>query len=156
MAAKPIPKEKIDKILAEWRTGSYSQRDLADKHKVSAGMVAKLTKGIDKDCERIVSAGVAYNQGLSGHDEQTVSAITMAVEERSRYIKFFNDAALTNTKRALSLPCETQQDHERLSNTILRSKEVVLGKQPDTAIQVNNTPQDDGKIKFYIPSNGRD
>ena len=61
------------------------------------------------------------------------------VDERTRHIKFFTSAAMTNTENAMLLPCESHQDHERLSNTILRSKETALGKQPDTAIQINNS-----------------
>lgn len=140
MAAKPIPPEVCERIIAEWRTGEYSQRDLAARNKVSAGMVAKLTKGVEQDVSAIVSAGVQYRQGLAEHDEQTVSAVSIAVDERTKHIKLFNSLAANNAIKASRLPCETHQDHERLSNTILRSKEVVLGKAPDVAVQINNSP----------------
>lgn len=155
MAAKPISPNKIAEMIADWRTGEYSQRDLAHRHKVSLGLVSKHTKGIAQDMNAIVNAGVQYRQGLEGHDERMVNAVVHVVDERTKHIQLFNKLAVNNALQAASLPCETQQDHERLSNTILRSKEVVLGKSPDTAIQINQgeSPQ---VVKYAIPDNGRD
>jgi hypothetical protein len=41
--------DKIPVIIGQWRTGEYSIRDLAKKHDVSVGFIAKHTAGIDKD-----------------------------------------------------------------------------------------------------------
>ena len=49
MAAKALDPRIVSAIQADWRTGRYSQRDLAEKHKVSAGTAAKMTKGVPKD-----------------------------------------------------------------------------------------------------------
>lgn len=141
MAGKATPKETVDKIVSAWRTGEYSQRELAKKFKVSAGLVAKYTKGVEQDVSAIVSAGVQYKQGLATHREQSahiVNAIETAVDERTRHIQFFTDAAIQNVQEALRAPCEGQQDFRYRAETIIKSKETVLGKQPDTAIQINN------------------
>lgn len=83
-AGKKLDKALEDKILIDWKTGEYSQRDLANKYQVSAGKIASLTKGVSKDLERIVSAGVEYYQGLQGKDVQTVSAVAQAVDRKAR------------------------------------------------------------------------
>lgn len=83
-AGKKLDKSIEDKILIDWKTGEYSQRDLANKYQVSAGKVASLTKGVSKDLERIVSAGVEYYQGLQGQSLQTVSAVAQAVDRKAR------------------------------------------------------------------------
>jgi len=71
--AKVYPSSKISAIIADWRTGNYTQRDLAYKHKVSNGFVAKHTKGVIQDNEQLVSIGVQYRKGLAELDAQSVS-----------------------------------------------------------------------------------
>lgn len=155
MAAKPLNKVIVEKILADHRTGAFSRQSLADKYKVSKGAVVKICKDVEQDMTAIVTAGVAYQQGLAGHDDRIVTAVEAAVTNKLDYMRLFSELAYDNASRASQLPCETQQDHERLSNTILRSKEVVLGKSPDTAIQINQgeSPQ---VVKYALPCNGRD
>lgn len=141
MAAKPTPQTTIDQIKVEWRTGEYSQRELARRHKVSNGVVAKITKGVEQDVSAIVSAGVQYKQGLREHDERMVSAIVSAVDEKSRYLDFLHNSALRNVKESMEALCEGQKDFKDRGDTILKAKETIFGKQPETAIQINNTQQ---------------
>lgn len=141
---KPVPQEKKEKIVADWRTGNYSQRELSDRHKVSVGLVANLTKGVEQDVSAIVSAGVQYRQGIAEFSEQSAHiahSIESAVDERVRHLQFFTDAAVRNVKASFDLPCESQRDIKDRAETILKGKEVVLGKTPDTAIQINNEAQ---------------
>lgn len=141
MAGKATPKETVDKIVSAWRTGEYTQRELAEKFKVSLGLVSKHTKGVDQDMNAIVNAGVQYKQGLAAQREQSVhvaNAIETAVDERTKHIQFFTNAAIQNVQEALKAPCEGQQDFKARAETIIKGKETVLGKQPDTAIQINN------------------
>ena len=63
------------------------------------------------------------------------------VDERTKHIQFFNDAALTNVRDSLAAPCESQMDFKARAETISKGREVVLGKTPDTAIQINNNQQ---------------
>ena len=140
MPPRPKDPELIEKIKSEWRTGQYSQKDLAIRHKVSTGFVNKQCKGIVKDGECVVHDGVQYRQALAGHDESMVTAITEAVDEKTKHIQFFNRAAITNVKKAVKKVTgkTTQYEHKLLAETISKGKEVVLGKTPDTAIQINN------------------
>jgi hypothetical protein len=97
MAAKALDKNIVEKIVADWRTGDYTQRELAAKHRVSAGKVAGLTKDVEKDCEQIVSAGVEYYQALRGKNERIVSAIAHVVDRKARLkgrVQDFVDAAV--------------------------------------------------------------
>jgi hypothetical protein len=91
MAQKALDKSIVDSIVADWRTGAYSQQDLAKRHSVSKGVVNKLCKGIAQDCSAIVTAGIQYNQGLAGHDDQIVTAIvTIVDDEKKRLLNFRN------------------------------------------------------------------
>lgn len=140
MAAIPLNPEKSKTIVAEWRTGEYSQQELAERHKVSKGAVNKLCKGVAQDTAGIVTAGVQYQLGLAAHDDRNVTAVTEAVDEKTKHIQFFTEAAIVNVREAMQTPCDNQRDFKDRADTISKGKETVLGKQPDTAIQINNNP----------------
>ena len=128
----------------EYYEAGLSLSKIVEKTGISKTQISKRSnsegwaKGTEKeqliaDAVRVnVSKGTLTEQALTVHDE--------IVDERTKHIQLFNSLAANNAIKASRLPCETHQDHERLSNTILRSKEVVLGKAPDTAIQINNPP----------------
>ena len=137
MAAKAIDPTIAQAIITDWRVGQLSQRQLADQYKVSVGYVAKITKGIPRDCVEIVSAGIEYNQALAKHDERIVSAIEQAVDERVKRQEWLNIQALRNVQESMAHPCESQSDYRARADTISKAKEVVIGKSPDTAIQIN-------------------
>lgn len=141
MAAHHISAKTNDKIIAEWRTGKYSQRDLAERHKVSNGYINKICKGVPQDMSAVVSAGVAYKQGLAATDEQTVFAVVEAVDDAVKYAKFFGDAAIRNVRQAMAAPCNSQHDYKARAETIVRGREVVLGRAPDTIINNANVSQ---------------
>ena len=140
MAATAIDPTIAQAIITDWRVGQLSQRHLADKYKVSVGYVAKITKGIPRDCVEIVSAGIAYNQALAKHDERIVSAIELAVDERVKRQEWLNHQALKNLQQAMAAECDGQADYNRRADTISKTRDVVIGKSPDTAIQINNAP----------------
>jgi hypothetical protein len=139
MAGIPVKKDIAESIVADWRTGQYSQRDLAEKHKVSKGLVGKLCKGVEQDMGAIVGAGVQYKMGLAGHSGRIVGAVMEAVEDQTKHIQFFTSCAITNVQEAMYAPCETQNDFKARAETIIKGRETVLGKTPDTAIQINTT-----------------
>ena len=45
--AKLSDKDEL-KLIADWKTGAYSQRDLSEKYNCSKGKVSQLTQGIEK------------------------------------------------------------------------------------------------------------
>ncbi len=142
MAAKPLDPAIAEAIVRDWRTGEYSQRQLADIHKVSTGKVANLTKGVTQDASSIVSAGIQYKQGLSAHDERMVSAITHVVDKKVQRLEWLRDAAMQNVQQAMQAPCESQHEFRARGETITKAVETVDPKgAATTAIQINNGVQ---------------
>lgn len=146
MANKSITKAVKNKIDAEWRTGQFSQRELADRHKVSVGFVAKITKGIAKDCEHIVSAGVAYKQALVGHSERIVSTIERVVHDKIEKLELLKNYAMDNARQAMETKCSGQFEFKARAEVINKSIEAIEGRKIDTAIQINNDMQKTGSI----------
>lgn len=126
-----------EEVIADWKTGKYTERDIASKHKISPATAHNIVKGIEKTISKLVSKQIEINQELEEHTEQEVSRFKQEVEEQTRYIKFFNQAAVQNVKGAMLANCETQTDYRARADTIAKGREVVLGKTPDTVI--NNT-----------------
>jgi len=143
MARKSLDSVLIEKVKADWRTGAFSQKDLSDKHKISKGAVNKLCKGMDQDMKDIVTAGIAYNQGLINQNERIVTAVTDVVDEAASRMEWLNKAALRNVEQAMAFSCEYQQDFKHRADTVLKAREAIFGKTPETAIQINNTPAED-------------
>lgn len=131
------PQDKLHDVITDWRTGEFTQRELADKYGVSSGFVAKHTKGVPKDLAGTVSKLVEAKQDLAELDAQTVSNVLTVVEEKSRHLIYLNRVAVQNVQEAMDAGCGTQSDYFSRAGTILRAKEVVAGKAPDTAVQVN-------------------
>jgi hypothetical protein len=138
-----------EEILADWDTGDYSklhggtktQSDLSYKHHCSIGRINKLVKGRTPQNLQIVNNLIYANQELANKNEFEVNAVNKVVDERTKHIQFFNDAAVLNVRDSLAAPCESQNDFRARAETIAKGREVVLGKTPDTAIQINNTQQ---------------
>ena len=128
------------KILADFHTGK-SQNFLAKKYEVSPATINKLCKGVEPKHVETVNTLTAINTALSEESEYEVNAIQREVDERTKHILFFNSVAVRNVREAMELSCATQFEIKARAETILKGKEVVLGKTPDTAIQVNNGNQ---------------
>jgi hypothetical protein len=150
MAAKPLDPVLIDDILIDWRMGQLSQQDIAEKRGVSKGAVNKLCKGVAQDAAGIVTAGIQYQQALHAHDDRIVTAVEAVVTEASKRMEWLNKAALKNVQEAMAHSCESQNDYRARADTISKAKEVVVGKSPETAIQINNNaPQAKTINDFY-------
>ena len=62
------------------------------------------------------------------------------VDERTKHIQFFNNATLKNVSLMMRKVTENTdiQEHRAVQATLRDGKEVVLGKGPDVAVQINN------------------
>ena len=139
MAAKPIDKKITEAVIIDWRVGGLSYRDIAEKHKISLGMVAKLCKGIAQDVAPIVNTSVQIRQALAAHDERMVNAVNAAVDERVKRLDWLRSAAMKNVSEAMKAPCDNQQDFRARAETINKAVHTVDPKTtPTTAIQINN------------------
>jgi len=133
------PETKIPLIVADWRTGEYTIRELAHRHSVSKSFVANHTKSIPKDAAVVVDNLIKAKQGLALLDGQTVDSVHEVVDKRIQYSEYFDKRAVENVEAAFILPVENQNDCKARAETISKARENVLGKAPDTALQINNT-----------------
>jgi hypothetical protein len=139
MAAKPVDKALAAAILIDWRVGQLSQQQIAEKHKVSKGLVNKLCKGIEQDGAAIVTAGVQFQQALSGHDDRMVTAMTTAVDEITKRLQFFRGASMMVAKTVASKVQRdgmnaSYQDLNSAAHALGRMQDSVLGKSPDRLV----------------------
>jgi hypothetical protein len=129
---KPVEPRKVAAIIADWRTGKYKQRDLAEKYKLSNGYIAKITKGIDQDNKDIVSQGVDYYQALEGlreqGREQEITAVIAVVEEKVQQQKWLNTSAM----RIAVITMEALEKEPTVFNANIAQKLVGYYPQPAT------------------------
>ena len=129
--------EQRAKIMAEFHAGK-SQNELAKRYEVSPATINKLCKGVEPKNVEKVNTLTRINTELAEQSEYEVNAIHSEVEERTRHVMFFNSAAVKNVSEAMKKDCTSQFEYRARAETILKGRETVLGKTPDTAIQINN------------------
>lgn len=86
-----MAKYDAELIVNEFRTGKFSQRDLAKRHGVSVGLVNKLTKGNDKAFNEVVNAQMTINTATLLLSESEMNAIVNVANELT-----FNTSLITN------------------------------------------------------------
>jgi hypothetical protein len=132
------PNTKIEYIVADWRTGAFTVRQLASKHNVSHGFVGKHTKDVKQDTRTTVDKIVQAKQELALLDGHAVDSVNKIVDERTANIQFFTTAAIRNVKESLQHPCDNQNDFRARADTILKGKEAALGKDVAPSVQITN------------------
>lgn len=143
--ARPL-KCNPDAVLADWKTGKYSERDLATKHKVSPSTVHKLVAGVEKTLEALASETVQIKQQVANLNERERSNYEQLVQEKLAAKKFFDGAHMLTAKIAvMKLQADkanaSYQDLNAAANAITKAQEGVMGKSPEVAVQVNNNGQ---------------
>ena len=74
---------KRNNIVAKWKTGVYTQRELAKTYNVDVATINKIVKEIPKENAYLVEAGVVFeNAKKSTKSQQEISEINKAVEYR--------------------------------------------------------------------------
>jgi len=144
--------EDKEKILADFHTGAYSQRELAKKYKVSHVTIGKLTKGLEPKHKEKVTAKIAIETELLQESYQEVTAVNEVVTKAVKHLMFFQNSALKNQKMANEFLSEASsitevESHARITS---KNKETVLGKQAETQIQINNQNNQITEIKRTI------
>ena len=137
MATPAIPDDTKELILADFKTGDFTQRHLSQKYKLSLGAINKLTKGVDKSTAHIVNNLVQSKQALSQLDERTVNAVNEVVDSKVKWLEYLNRQALKNVQDSFKAPCVEQVDFKHRADTISKAKEVLVGKNSDVSVQVN-------------------
>lgn len=141
--ANVLKSNEIEALVADHKTGQYSQRQLAAKYRVSVGYVNKMTKEVEKIDEEIVNAGVAYRTALAQKDEQSVNAIEHAVNEKTKHLQFLHNATLKNISVMAKKLNEsaTIQDHKAAQDAIHKAGQTlgVVEQFASQNINVNAT-----------------
>lgn len=138
-----ITSEIKEKILADFHTGVYTVRQLGDKYGVSHVTIIKITKGLVPKNKEKVTALIAIKSELAEQNYQEVTSVNEVVDEATKHLIFFKNAALRNQKKADEMleMSDTISDIEAHSRITARNKETVLGKEPQTVINNTNAQQ---------------
>lgn len=75
-----------DALLADFHTGIYTQRQLADRHNISPTMVNKLTKGLEKKTADLVNKKLEVIQEDKKLSVQEVNAVNEAVHFKEKML----------------------------------------------------------------------
>lgn len=129
----------------EYFEAGLSLSQIVDKTGISKTQISKRSnaegwsKGTEK--EQLIADAVKIKAAKGTLTEQALAVHNEIVDERTKHIQFFNSAALKNVSYAVKKISAdtTHAEHRMLADTIAKGREVVLGKTPDTAIQINNT-----------------
>ena len=134
-----LTSEQKEIILADWHTGQYSQRKLAERHKVSSRTVNILVKVLIPKHKDKVNASVAINTALAFESKHEVNAVNREIDERTRHMILFQNSAIRNQLKADEMMEDAENINElnQHSQITQRNKETVLGK--DKTVELNNT-----------------
>ena len=145
--------EDREKILADFHTGAFSQRELAKKYGVSVGTINKITKGIAPKNEHLVNTQIALNTAFVNINEHEMNSMNDVVEEKTKQLLFFQNSALKNQELANNQINEESElyDLKLHSEITSKNKQSVLGKDIDTQVNIQNNQQtnlNEIKVKF--------
>jgi hypothetical protein len=141
------------KVIAEWKVGS-SQNSLANKYRLSKATVNKWCRDVHQENVNIVNAQVNVIRALSEKSEQEANAIMNAVNDLTAFERKSNERMQKIEDYALSLlsSCEKPTEVKAVMDITVKHREARLGKQPDTAIQINNNEsQTPSRIRIVAP-----
>ncbi len=134
--AKLTDKDELN-LIADWKTGRYSQRDLADKYVCSKGKVSQLTQGIEKSKNgQLVDAQVSLLSAKAHLSDEEMTAIMTTAQN-----EVFNNGLISNATQ-LNLVQMTKHLSENkklekvsVGNGVQNLEEVGLGSNDYLNIQ---------------------
>jgi len=147
-----LSKTKIARMVADWKTGLYSERKLAEKHKVSRKSIRKYCtkelKGINADLVHEVAKVELKKETIKGPEKRAVedAARQLTFEEKAKKDILKKTIAITlsattksmqQVSKSKELPAQELHEHVKLAQ---RARAVVQEDDkrevPQTAIQV--------------------
>ena len=145
-----------DLILADYHTGKYSQRKLANKYNVSLGTINNLTKEIDPKNEHLVNAQISILSAKSELPNEQLNAILNTAQELA-----FNKGLVFNvTQKALkklNTIVDTVESPDDIKTIIEASDRasLTLGVNPRFAPKTdinlsNNQQNNDNKLEVVF------
>jgi hypothetical protein len=139
--ATTLSNNELNNLIADHKTGQYSQRQLAARYKISVGYVNKTIKDIDKIDEEAVNAGIAYKTALAQRDEHSVNAIEHIVNEKTKHLQFLHNATLKNVSVMAKKINEDMSvaEHKMAQETIHKAGQTLgVIEQFAPKVEVNN------------------
>ncbi|WP_180378717.1 hypothetical protein [Campylobacter concisus] len=93
----------------------------------------------------LVNTAIATNRALEGKSQIEVNSIERIVDERTKHLLYFQNAALRNQKIADEMleMSDKIADVEAHSRITARNKETIFGKEPQTIINNTNAQQNE-------------
>lgn len=146
--------EKEWKIAREYFEAGLTLSQIVVKTGISKTQLSKRSnsdgwaRGTEK--EQLISDAVRVAVAKGTLTEHALSVHKEIVDERTKHVMFFNSSAVQNVREAMALECGSQFEFKARAETILKGKEAVLGKTPDTAIQINNAPAETPKLNIVL------
>ena len=145
--AKILSDKEKSLIVADYKTGQYSQRELSKKHNVSIGTVNKLTKDIETSNEHIVNAqkSVLIANATLPNDE--MNAIMNAATNKFRREGLINNNAeliaskIPTMLEQIDSPSDLKtlaEANDRLAITLKVAERHAPKSDTNVAIQNNN------------------
>ena len=141
-------------VLADFHTGELTNRELGKKYNTSHVTIGKIVKGlIPKHKEKVTTISMMTAE-LHQESYQEVTAVTKAIDKRTKHLMLFENSALENQRKA-NLAIASIKDKkiddknlyslETHSRITQRNKETVLGK--DKTTEINNTNAQKTEVK---------
>ena len=94
LMAKLTDKDEL-KLIADWKTGAYSQRDLSEKYNCSKGKVSQLTQGIEKAQNgQILTAQISVLSARAYLSDVEMTAIMTTAQN-----EIYNKGLVTNASQ---------------------------------------------------------
>lgn len=84
-----------------------------------------------------IADSVRVQQEFGTMDLAQQTVVSQEVNKQVQRMEWLNTAALKNASDAMKAPCDGQVDFKHRADTISKAKEVLVGKNPEIAVQVN-------------------
>ena len=116
-------------------------REVSEKTGISIPSLSKRAKaeGWAKENEKktLIQAAIRVAEAKANLGETARAVHEEIVQSVVARLEWLNDQAIKNVKQAMSTTCGNQSDFRSRALTINAAKETLVGKTPETAIQVN-------------------
>lgn len=137
-----------EQALADFHTGQFSARDLAERYGVNHTTIVRLVKGakpknkkaVEKIAKNLAVELAAQTSQIKKITPIEARAVEQAASQRAWYIREFETRAWRNQEKADEmLECaEDMSEVEAHSRITQRNKETILGKEPSVKIENEN------------------
>lgn len=149
-----LSEQQWEKVKADYATGRFSIRVLSERHGVSIAAISKRSnaEGWEKLEPETVSAFVGANVAMRKEVDRVAQVnkvnsvyLSRSLEDLAEFEIQSNERMALVENKAMRLLDEAEKatDVKAIMDTLVKHREARLGKSPDTAIQINNTTDQD-------------